>query len=106
MKKKKKPEKNVKISRTKEIVIVKRRGHTEPYNEKKVYGSSYFACRNAHLSEIESEIISEKVAKSVTKKVKELETVSSDDIFKLIIEELMYYNEDAAFLFETHRDIS
>jgi len=32
--------------------------------------------------------------------------VSSDDIFRAIITELKKHNEDAAFLYETHRDIS
>ena len=88
------------------IVIVKRRGHLENYDERKVYGSSYFACRNAHLNEVESEAISEKVSAAITRAVKARKSVSSDYIFWLVGEELKKYNEDAAFLYETHRDIS
>lgn len=89
-----------------ELQIVKRAGHTEIYDERKVYGSCFFACRNAHLSEKQSEEICNKVAASITKWVKSKKVVSSDDIFKLLIEELKKHNEDASFLYETHRDIS
>ena len=104
----KKPKKRI-IKRTKDrtiLQIVKRRGHTEIYDERKVYGSCYFACRNAHLSEKEAEEICKKVAASITKWAKAKKVVSSNDIFKLLVTELKKHNEDAAFLYETHRDIS
>ena len=87
------------------LLIVKRRGHTEIYDERKVYGSCFFACRNAHLSEVESEEICNKVTAEVTKWVKKKKLVSSDAIFRILIHELKKHNEDAAFLYETHRDI-
>ena len=104
----KKTKKNV-IKKTKdktELQIVKRAGHTELYDERKVYGSCFFACRNAHLSEKEAEEICKKVSASVTKWIKNKKVVSSSDIFKLLVQELKRHNEDAAFLYETHRDIS
>ena len=88
------------------LQIVKRKGHTEIYDERKVYGSCYFACRNAHLSEKEAEEICRKVSEVMTKWVKKQKVVSSNDIFKTLIQELKKHNEDAAFLYETHRDIS
>ncbi len=97
------------IKRTKDktvLHIVKRKGHTELYDERKVYGSCFFACRNAHLSEQESEEICNKVCSAVTKLVNKKKIVSSNDIFKFLIGELKKHNEDAAFLYETHRDIS
>ncbi|MBI2656821.1 hypothetical protein HYX03_03720 [Candidatus Woesearchaeota archaeon] len=89
-----------------ELRIVKRKGHTELYDEKKVYDSCYFACRNAHLSGKEAEEISNKVCVSITKWIKKRKVVSSNDIFNALIQELKKHNEDAAFLYETHRDIS
>ena len=89
-----------------EMKIVKRKGHTELYDEKKVYGSCFFACRNAHLSEKEAEEICNKVCIAVTKLVNKRKIVSSNDIFRLLINDLKKHNEDAAFLYETHRDIS
>ena len=88
------------------LQIVKRRGHTEVYDERKVYGSCYFACRNAHLSEEEAEEICKKVCAAVAKWIKTKKVVSSNDIFKVLTQELKKHNEDAAFLYETHRDIS
>ena len=89
-----------------ELKIVKRKGHTELFDERKVYGSCFFACRNAHLSEKEAEVICNKVCIAVTKWVNKQKIVSSNDIFRLLINELKKHNEDAAFLYETHRDIS
>ncbi|MBI2659411.1 hypothetical protein HYX05_04925 [Candidatus Woesearchaeota archaeon] len=106
--KRKKTKKNI-IKRTKDktvLQIVKRRGHAELYDERKVYGSCFFACRNAHLSEKEAEEICKRVSAAVTKWIKTKKVVSSNDIFKILIQELKKHNEDAAFLYETHRDIS
>ena len=88
------------------LQIVKRKGHTEIYDEKKVYGSCYFACKNAHLSEKEAEEICNKVCTAVTKWINKQKIVSSNDIFRILIAELKKHPEDAAFLYGTHRDIS
>ncbi|MBI2654376.1 hypothetical protein HYX02_06230 [Candidatus Woesearchaeota archaeon] len=102
-----KRKKIIKKTKDKTILhIVKRKGHTEIYDDRKVYGSCYFACRSAHLSEQESEKICNKVSSSITKWIKTKKVVSSNDIFRKLIEELQKHNEDAAFLYETHRDIS
>ncbi|MBI2652922.1 hypothetical protein HYX00_05650 [Candidatus Woesearchaeota archaeon] len=105
--KKSKKKKVIRSSREKTILhIVKRKGHTELYDERKVYGSCYFACKSAHLSEQEAEEICNKVCKLVTKWVNKQKAVSSNGIFSVLIQELKKHNEDAAFLYETHRDIS
>jgi transcriptional regulator NrdR family protein len=103
MKKRKIIKKHAKL---KAIHIVKRRGHTEIYDEKKVFGSAYFACRSTHIDELRSEEISGKVCDAVTKQVSKLKTISSHHIFNLIVKELKKYDEDASFMYETHRDIS
>jgi len=90
----------------KEIMIVKRKGHTEPYDERKVYASCFFACRNSHMEEKNAEQICEKVTKYITKWAKKKKLVSSDAIFRLLAEELRKHNDDAAFMYETHRDIN
>ena len=103
----KKSKKVIKKSKDRTVLqIVKRKGHTELYDERKVYGSCYFACRNAHLSEKEAEEICKKVSAGIKSWVKKQKVVSSNEIFKKLIEELKKHNEDAAFLYETHRDIS
>ncbi len=106
MKKKQKKKMLKKIKEKTILHIVKRRGHKELYDERKVYGSCYFACRNAHLSEQESEKIANKVVAAITKWAMKKRMVTSDQIFKNLVFALKKYNEDAAFLYETHRDIS
>ena len=86
--------------------IVKRKGHKEPFDPRKVYAASYAACRNAHLSEMLSENIAEAVQKRLENWIEEKNEVGSDEIFKEIIAVLKELHPDAAFLFETHRDIS
>ncbi|HLC49958.1 MAG TPA: ATP cone domain-containing protein [Candidatus Nanoarchaeia archaeon] len=98
--------KKAKTQKKKIVHLVKRRGHVEHYDERKVYGSCYFACRNAHLSEQEAEHIAEKVSAVITKWVNRKKVISSNEIFHALIEEMKKHNEDAAFLYETHRDIS
>ncbi len=102
-----KKRKIIKKSKDKTLLhIVKRKGHTEPYDERKVYGSCYFACRNAHMNEEKAEELANKVCTQVTKSINKKKFVTSDDISRLLIQELKKYDEDAAFLYETHRDIS
>ncbi|HLG23395.1 MAG TPA: ATP cone domain-containing protein [Candidatus Nanoarchaeia archaeon] len=86
-------------------ILIKRKGHAQLYDERKVYSSCYFACRNAHLEKEESEAICDKVTREITKKVLEARVLSSEDIFRMLVNELKKHNEDASFLYETHRDL-
>ena len=87
-------------------IVVKRRGYKEKFDEKKVYGSIYYACRSAQLNEKESEEISEKVIKDLKKWLKGKKEITSQEIFITVITILEKYNSDVAFLYETHRDLS
>ena len=103
----KKGKRSIKGSKARTVIpIIKRKGHEQPYDERKVYASCYFSCRNAHLSEKEAEKICEKITREITKQVKKEKSVTSQNIFQLIIKELNKHDKDAAFLYETHRDIS
>ncbi|OHA47575.1 MAG: hypothetical protein A2806_03175 [Candidatus Terrybacteria bacterium RIFCSPHIGHO2_01_FULL_48_17] len=86
--------------------IVKRKGHTEPYDEKKVYASVYAACRNAHALEQESEQIADKVTKHVSEWIVTKDQVTSREIFERVVQTLTPLHKDAAFMYETHRDIA
>ena len=46
--------------------IVKRKGHKEEYDERKVYASIFAACKNVHLNDSEAEFLADKVAKEIT----------------------------------------
>lgn len=86
--------------------IVKRKGHREPFDSRKVYASSYAACRNAHLSEIQSEKIAEAVSMSLEKWMADKSEITSQEIFDQTKKVLAELHPDAAFLYETHRDVS
>lgn len=86
--------------------VVKRKGHSELFDERKVYASSYAACLNVHLEEKICESIANSVSTVVGKWVKKKKQVDSDQIFKEVIKNLKKHNQDAAFMYETHRDLS
>ena len=86
--------------------IVKRKGHKEEYDEKKVYASAYAACKNAHLSDQEAESIADKVMKDVNDWVTGKTEVDYKQIFDQLTKSLAKHNEDASFLYETHMDVS
>ncbi len=89
------------------IYTVKRGGHREKFDDKKLYGSAYAACLNAHLDEKKSEKIAEMVLKEVKAKLaKGGQEVSSSHLSILVYEALKKHEKDAAFLYSTHLDLS
>ena len=86
--------------------IVKRRGHQEEFDERKVYASCYAACLNSQIEQTQAEKISEKVSKEVKTWAKKRKMVDSSEIFKKTIDAIKNHDKDAAFMYETHRDIS
>jgi len=86
--------------------IVKRKGHAEEFDDRKVYASCYAACLSSHIEHIEAEKICEKVSKEIKTWARKRKTVDSSDIFKRVIAAMKKHNKDAAFMYETHRDIS
>lgn len=88
------------------IHVVKRRGHKEDFDERKVYASAYAACLNVHMGEQEAERMAALVSQEAKDWIREKEEVSSQEIFDFVIKALRNKNENAAFMYETHRDIS
>jgi len=86
--------------------IIKRRGKTQDYDERKVYASCYRGCMNSHIPKEKSEEIADQVTKKVTEWINSKETTDSQEIFYKVIELLNQINKDAAFMYKTHRDIS
>lgn len=86
--------------------IVKRKSLMQEYDSRKVYGSAYAACRNAHLSEVQSEKIAEMVTARIDQWIAKKERVTSQEIFEETAAILKELHPDAAFLYETHRDVS
>lgn len=88
------------------ICIVKRKGHSEEFDEKKVYASVYSAARANGLTEKDSEKLADKTAKEIKKWVDRKKSIDSKEIFKTVVRLLKKQNREAAFLYETHRDVS
>ena len=88
------------------ICIVKRAGHVEEFDERKIYASCYASCLNAHIPKEIAESICEKVSAAVKTWAKKKKKVTSHLIFKQVVMAIRKHNKDAAFMYETHRDIS
>lgn len=95
-------------------MLIKRRGHREQYDERKVYASVYAACLAAQEPEEVAEDIAQRTAKQITRWITGRKTTTSDDIFRQVIVELgkplssralARGSYKAAFLYERHRDI-
>lgn len=86
--------------------IIKRKGRKEPYDNHKVYASCYAACLNVHMPKEEAERVSGEVTKEIDRWIDEKEDISSKEIFQEVIKILRTYDKEAAFMYETHRDVS
>lgn len=86
--------------------IVKRKGHKEKFDERKVYGSVYAACLSAHIHDEKAEEIASKISKNIIEWVKKEDEVTSYQIFVKVGRLLEEENKEAAFMYLTHRDIS
>lgn len=86
--------------------IVKRRGHREDFDERKLYASVYAACLSAHVKHEEAESVANLVCREIKKWLTNKAEVLSDEIFKQIGKELEHLNKNASFMYLTHRDIS
>lgn len=86
--------------------IVKRKGHTEEFDERKVYASVYSACLAAHNDHNDAENLANIVSREIKYWILKKEIVISSEIFKKVIEELETLNKETAFMYKTHRDIS
>jgi len=86
--------------------IVKRKGHKQQFDERKLYASVYAACLSAHVDKEEVEVTANLVTREIKKWIEDKKEISSDQIFKKVGEELGHLNKDAAFMYTTHRDVS
>ncbi len=93
-------------SRSKHLHVVKRRGHTEEYNDKKVYASVYSAALNCEYGEIKAEKIAKTITKEITSWIKNKKQVASNDIRLQITSYLKKIDEDVALMYRHHLDLS
>jgi transcriptional regulator NrdR family protein len=86
--------------------IVKRRGHKEAFDEKKIYASCYAACLSAHLNHLQAEKICATVTRDIAKWIRKKKEVTSHQIFLETAKSIKKHHREAAFMYATHRDIS
>jgi len=82
--------------------IVKRKGHNEPYDSRKIYASIYASCLAVYEPQATAELIAEKVVSGVEEWLEKKHEVTSHDIKQRATEQLQQYNPDAAYLYMTH----
>lgn len=87
--------------------IVKRApGHTEPYDERKLYASIYAVCLSVRAPQGEAELTADRVCKDFKPWLINKPEVTSADIRRKAAEHLNIYNPNAAYLYKHHRVIS
>lgn len=86
--------------------IVKRGGHTETYDERKLYASVYAICQSLRESDQTSEVIAEKVTQDINEWISKKHEVTSHDIRSHAAIHLEQYNADAGWLYRHHRNFS
>lgn len=86
--------------------VVKRKGHTERFDERKVYASCYAACLASHVPHHLAEKIAEHVTSDVKRWIREKKTITSHSIFLMVAKSMAEYSKDAAYMYKTHRDIA
>lgn len=86
--------------------IVKRKGHSEPYDVRKLYASIYSVCLSVRTPEGEAELVADRVVKHVSEWLEKKHEVTAHDIRVHAAKHLAAYNPNASYLYEVHRDLS
>ncbi len=85
--------------------IVKRGGHTEPFDEKKLYASIYAACLSVRTPVGEAELVADRVVKDVKGWLSKKHEVTSHDLRLQASRHLNVYDADAAYMYRHHRSL-
>ncbi len=88
------------------MLIVKRKGHTEKFDQRKLYASVYAACTTLRMSEEEAELISLKVMQNVIDQLQNQNEVNSSTIYEKAHQELESFHPEAAYMYANHYDIN
>lgn len=85
--------------------VVKRKGHAEPYDSRKLYASIYAACLSVRATEGEAELVAERVVKDVEAWLAKKHEVTSGDIRRVASQNLKAYHGDAEYMYRHHREL-
>jgi len=83
--------------------IVKRHGHNEKYDDKKLYASIYSACQSVRQTSDVAELIAERVIADMATWIEHKHEVTSNDIRRKAATFLKEYNPEAAYIYLHHR---
>jgi len=83
--------------------IVKRGGHTEPYDQRKLYASIYAACLSVREYPGTAELTAQEVVEGFEKWLANKHEVTSNDIRRIAAEHLKAINPDAGHMYLHHR---
>lgn len=85
--------------------LVKRAGHTEAYDERKLYASIYSAALAVREHPGAAELIAQEVVQDVNTWLEKKHEVTSNDIRRIAAESLKVINPDAGHIYLHHRVI-
>lgn len=86
--------------------IVKRHGHTELFDDRKLYASIFAACLAVREPIGSAELIADKVVSDMLAWIDQKHEVTSSDIRAHAGRHLLVYQPDAAYMYTHHRIIS
>lgn len=86
--------------------VVKRRGHTESFDERKLYASIFHACITLRVPQSEAELVAQKLTDDVKAWLADKEEVTSNDIFREATKHFEVYNPEAAYIYKHFRIVS
>jgi transcriptional regulator NrdR family protein len=88
------------------MFVKKRDGSYEKFSEKKAFDIFCRSLLNTHMSKKEASKIAKKTLKDLKKELKGRNQITSNILFNKNVKILKKYNEEASFLYKTHRDVS
>lgn len=86
--------------------VVKRRGHTEDYDERKLYASVFRACTVVSMPMTEAELVAASVCRDMAGWLDDKHEITSRDIFREVGKHLEAYNSEAAYMYKHFRNVS
>jgi transcriptional regulator NrdR family protein len=86
-------------------IVKRRKGPSEPYDERKLYASIYAACLSVRAAPADAELIANEVCRDLAPWLEQKPEVTSHDIRLHAAQHLERYNADAAYLYLHHRNV-
>lgn len=83
-------------------IVVKRKGHKEKFDEKKLYASIYAACASAHWNEESCEKIAAKITNAMKKLIKSRSTIKASEIHDKVSAQLKKIHKELSFFYDKH----